>query len=61
MPSEIVGGRRGQSAIELALSKTLLADISNQSKKTVAIVSFYASNFLTVQRTIFDGFTSQYF
>ena len=42
---EIVGGRRSQSSIYIAINKKLMADISNQLKKLYTIVGADASNF----------------
>ena len=33
IPQEIVGGRRNQSAIQVAINKKLITDIANQTKR----------------------------
>lgn len=45
IPAEVIGGRRSQSAIHAALNKTLIADIANQSKSLLAVVSADAMNY----------------
>lgn len=44
IPSEIIRGYRNQSAIHLALSKKLIADISNMQKLSVVTVCADATN-----------------
>ena len=44
IPYEIIGERRGQSSIYIALNKKLVSDIANQSKKLTVVVSVDASN-----------------
>ena len=44
IPREIMGGRRGMSAINVALNKKLQVDIANKNKLPSIIVSADASN-----------------
>ena len=45
IPREIIGGRRGISAIYIALNKKLLVDIVNQNKLLSIITSANVSNY----------------
>ena len=45
IPREIIGRRKSQSAIQIAINKKLLADIANQSRLPYAIVSVDISNY----------------
>ena len=45
IPREIIGGQRKLSAIQVALNKKLIVDISNQSKLPSITVSTNASNY----------------
>ena len=44
IPYKIIGGRRGQLLIYVALNKKLVSDIANQSKKPTVVVLADISN-----------------
>ena len=44
IPYEIIGERRGQSSLHVALNKKLVCDISNQQKQPMVVISANASN-----------------
>ena len=44
IPAEILGGRRSQSTIHVALNKKLIADITNQIKTPTIVISADATN-----------------
>ena len=44
IPYEIIGGRRGQSSLHIALNKKLVYDISNQQKQPMVVISANVSN-----------------
>ena len=41
---EVIGNRRRQSSIHIALNKKLVADISNQTKKPTVVISTNTAN-----------------
>ena len=45
IPKEIIGSRRVKSAIQLAVNKKLISNITNQWKKPFIIISADASNY----------------
>ena len=45
IPSEIMGGRRSQSTLHVALNKKLIADIDNQVKSSSIVISADATNY----------------
>ena len=44
IPAEILGGRWSQSAIHVALNKKLIADIANQIKTPIIVISADTTN-----------------
>ena len=45
IPKEIIGGRKGQSAIYVEVDKKLVTDIANQAKTPYTIISIDTSNY----------------
>ena len=58
---EIIGGRRGMSAIHIALNKKLLADIANKNKLPSIITSADTSNCFERVAYLMAGIICQYF
>ena len=44
IPYEVIGRRRGQSSLHVALNKKLVCNIGNQQKKPIVVVSADATN-----------------
>ena len=42
---EIIGGRRGYSALHIALNKKLVSDIANQYKAPIVVISLDTTNY----------------
>ena len=61
IPSEIIGGRKSQSALHVALNKKLIADISNQIKSPSIVMSADATNCYDRVAHPFASLTAQHF
>ena len=61
IPFEVVGGKRGQSLLHVALNKKLISDYSNQSKWLIVVVSADTSNYYDYIAHPFASMSNQYF
>ena len=61
IPQEIIGGRTSQSEIQLAVSKKLIADTSNQKNTPVSVISVDSSNYYDRVPYSFACLTAQHF
>ena len=61
IPAKIIGGRRSQSATHLALSKKLIADISNINKLPAATICADATNYYDRVAHTYASLCAQYF
>ena len=61
IPSEIIGGRRSQSTLHVALNKKFIADISNQIKSPSIVISANAINCYDRVVHPFASLIAQYF
>ena len=61
IPLEILGSRRSQSIIYIALNKKLIADIANQVKSPLIVISVDATNYYDRVAHPFASLTIQYF